>query len=55
MENVIVRSKIKEFTDGLSISSDFSEALNEEVIRLIKKAVERAKVNSRRTVMARDI
>ena len=53
-ELLIVRSKLKDYIK-LNISGDFGEALSKEVERLIKKAVERAEANGRRTVQARDV
>jgi histone H3/H4 len=55
MDSVIVRSKVKDFVENMSIAADFSEKLNEEVIALIRKAAERARENGRRTVMAKDV
>ncbi|MFW5746313.1 MAG: hypothetical protein ACOCWQ_02050 [Nanoarchaeota archaeon] len=55
MENVIIRSKIREFVDTMSISSDFADKLNEECVKMIHRAIERARENGRRTVMARDL
>lgn len=55
MTDLIVKSKIKEAADGLNVASDFHEALNRETNHLVKKAVERAKANNRRTLQARDL
>ena len=55
MDNIIIRSKIKEFVHGKSISADFPDALNEKVVELIRNAAERAQKNGRRTLMSRDL
>ena len=52
---IIVKTKIKEIVGNLNISSDLAEALNKEVERMLLKAVERAKENGRKTVMAKDL
>ena len=54
-ELVVVRSKIKEHAQGLNVAGDFAEALHEEVVKLIKKAAERAKENKRGTLKPRDL
>jgi histone H3/H4 len=54
MDMVIIRSKVKEFTEQMSIAADVPEKLNEEVAKLIQRAAERARQNGRRTVMAKD-
>ena len=55
MAEVVVKSKIKELTAGYSVSADFSEELDRKVKSMISDAIERAKANSRKTVMARDL
>lgn len=55
MENVIVKSKIKEVAQGFNVGSDFVDSLNEEAISLIQKAMKRAEGNNRKTIMAKDI
>lgn len=52
---LVVKSKIKEHTDGLNVAGDFANALDEEVKALIKKAVDRCKANGRKTCQARDL
>jgi histone H3/H4 len=52
---VVVRSKIKENAEGMNVAGDFAEALNVEVVSLIKKACERSKANKRSTVQPRDL
>jgi len=52
---LIVKAKIKEAVGEANVASDFAEALDKKVEQLIKDAVERAKGNNRRTVMAKDL
>lgn len=52
---VVVRSKIKEYAEGMNVSSDFADALSTEVVSMIKKACERSKANKRSTIQARDL
>jgi histone H3/H4 len=52
---VVVRSKVKEMAEGMNVASDFAEALNVEVMGLIKRACERSKANKRSTVQPRDL
>jgi histone H3/H4 len=55
MADLVVKSKIKEAAEGLNVASDVPEALNNLVENLLKKGVERAKANGRRTLQARDL
>jgi len=52
---LITKSQVKQVVGDINISEDFYPALNIEVERILKKALERAKENGRRTLMARDI
>jgi len=52
---LIVASKIKQAVKELQVSSDVAEALNKKVEKLLQEAEERAKLNGRRTVYARDL
>ena len=52
---LVVSSKIKQAVKGMSIGSDFAEALSKEVEALIKEAAKRAKANGRKTVKAKDL
>ena len=58
-KSVIVKSQVKELAKldnkPLSVSEEFYDALEEKVKRLIDDACKRAKLNSRNTVMARDL
>lgn len=54
-ESIVIRSKLKEVVKGLNISGDFASALDDEVKAIINRAMERAKANNRKTLMAKDI
>ena len=54
-DGLIVKSKIKEVTGEINVAGDFAEALDAEVKGLLGKAVERAKANNRKTLMAKDL
>jgi len=58
-KSVIVKSQVKELAklDGksLSVAEEFYKAFEEEVKKVIEKSCNRAKQNSRNTVMARDL
>lgn len=52
---IIIKSKIKSVVPGLSVAAEVADALNKKVIQILKEAEERAKLNGRRTLQARDI
>lgn len=52
---IVIKAKIKEYTQGYSVSTDFVEMLNEKVKKLIEEAIVRAEANGRRTVMGKDV
>lgn len=52
---LIVRSKIKELVGDFNVGSDVADALEKKVENLLQDAVERAKANNRRTILARDV
>ncbi len=54
-EMLIIKAKIKDACGDMSVAGDFVTALNEKVNELVKKACWRAKENSRRTVMGKDV
>lgn len=54
-DSIVIRSKLKEVVKGLNIAGDFATALDEEVKAIINKAMERAKANNRKTLMAKDL
>lgn len=52
---LVVKAKIKEYAAGYNVASDFSDALNDKVVALIRDAVKRAEANGRKTVMGKDL
>jgi histone H3/H4 len=58
-KSVIVKSQVKELAkiDGksLSVAEEFYNALEEKNQQLVAEACKRAKLNSRNTIMARDL
>jgi len=54
-EMIIVKSKIKEVVKDCNVAGDFAEGLNEVVTSLVKKSVERAQANGRKTVQKKDL
>lgn len=62
MTGIIIKSKIKEIVKKLdedkavgNISSDVANELDKIVENIIKKGIERARKNQRRTLFARDL
>ncbi|MBS3104622.1 hypothetical protein J4234_00020 [Candidatus Woesearchaeota archaeon] len=58
-KSVIVKSQVKELAKidnkPLSVADEFYKALEERNRKLIEEACKRAKLNSRNTLMARDL
>ena len=58
-KSVIVKSQVKELAKidnkPLSVSEEFYSALEEKVKKDIETACKRARLNSRNTIMARDL
>jgi histone H3/H4 len=56
-EILVVQSKIRDMikADGCATSQEAVEALSKEIERVVKRAVERAKENGRKTVKGQDI
>ncbi|MFH0797873.1 MAG: DUF1931 domain-containing protein [Candidatus Woesearchaeota archaeon] len=52
---LVVRSKLKEYVEGMNVSGDLAEALHAVVVAKLKRAAERAKLNKRSTVQPRDL
>ncbi|MGC9200628.1 MAG: DUF1931 domain-containing protein [Candidatus Aenigmatarchaeota archaeon] len=50
-----VKSAVKELVGDFRIASDFWDALNERIQWKIKRALERAKANGRKTVRGADL
>lgn len=55
MANTIVKAAVREELDGMNVSSDFYDALDEEVSSVLDEAARRADANDRKTVQARDL
>lgn len=55
MVELIVKSKIKAAVPDLAVSAEVADALNKKVIALLDEASQRAKLNGRRTLQARDL
>jgi histone H3/H4 len=55
MADLIVQSKVREHLDGMNVSADFFDALDEEVAELLDDAARRADANDRKTVQTRDL
>lgn len=56
-KNLIVRSNIRKALKGKidNVSEEVEEALNEKVLEMLEKGIERAKANQRKTLHARDL
>ena len=58
-KSVIVKSQVKELAKlngkPLSVSEEFYKSLEEKVRKQIEESCKRAKLNSRNTIMARDL
>lgn len=55
MADLIVKAAVKEALDDMNVSSDFYDALDEEVAELLEDAARRAETADRKTVQARDL
>jgi histone H3/H4 len=55
MTDLIVKSAVKEQLNGMNVSADFYDALDEEVVELLEDAARRAGANDRKTVQPRDL
>ena len=55
MTDLVVNAGVQDKLDDNPISSDFYEALNEEVAELLEEASRRAEANDRKTVMPQDL
>jgi histone H3/H4 len=55
MADLIVKAAVKEALDDKNVSSDFYDALDEEVEDLLDHASRRAEENGRKTVQPRDL
>ena len=55
MEQIIVKSKIKELAGNLNVAGEVAEKLNGIAIELVEKAGERATANGRKTIQSKDV
>lgn len=55
MADLVVKSSVKEELEDVNVSSDFYDALDEEVGALLEDARRRASENDRKTVQPRDL
>ncbi|MFB6298710.1 MAG: DUF1931 domain-containing protein [Halobacteriales archaeon] len=55
MADLIVKAAVKEALEGKNVSSDFYDALDDEVAELLADAADRAEANGRKTVQPRDL
>ena len=55
MTDTIVKAAVKDELSEMNVSSDFYDALDEEVSELLENAARRAADNDRKTVQARDL
>lgn len=52
---LVVKSSIRKYLDGLNLGEDLGIELERKIDEMLRKAVERARANGRRTVYARDL
>lgn len=55
MTDLIVKSNVKDALDGMNVSADFYDALDDEVTAVLEAAAGRAEANGRKTVQPRDL
>lgn len=55
MVDIIIKSKVKSAVPDLQVAEEVLEALNDKVLKLLDDASQRAKLNGRRTLQARDL
>ena len=55
MADIIVKTAVRDAVDGLNVSADFYDTLDDEVQTLLDDAKCRAQANGRKTVQARDL
>ena len=52
---LIVKAKLKSALQGFNVAGELAPALNTKVEEILKIAMDRAKANGRKTVMAKDL
>lgn len=55
MADLIVKAAVKEALNEKNVSSEFYDALDDEVAELLADAADRAEANGRKTVQPRDL
>ncbi|MFB6146227.1 MAG: DUF1931 domain-containing protein [Halobacteriaceae archaeon] len=55
MADLIVKAAVKEALEDKNVSSDFYDALDDEVAEILEDAADRAEANGRKTVQPRDL
>ena len=55
MASTIVKAAVKDELSEMNVSSDFYDALEENVNELLEEAAQRAEDNDRKTVQPRDL
>jgi len=55
MSDLIVKAAVKDALSDQNVSTDFYDALDEEVADLLDDAAKRAEANDRKTVQPRDL
>jgi histone H3/H4 len=55
MVDLIIKSKVKSAVPDLQVAEEVIDALNNKVQKLLDDASQRAKLNGRRTLQARDL
>lgn len=55
MSNLVVKAAVKDELSDKNVSSDFYDALNNEVAAVLEDAAQRASDNDRKTVQPRDL
>ncbi len=53
--SLVVRSKIKDASQGCNVAGDFADTLNKVLCAEVARAVGRADANNRKTVMSKDL
>lgn len=54
-KKLIISSNIKQIAGDINIASDVAEELDKKAKEILRKGVERAKSNQRKTLYARDL
>lgn len=55
MVDLIIKSKVKSAVPDLQVAEEVIDALNNKVLKILDEASQRAKLNGRRTLQARDL